>query len=57
VHKRQISQAIPSNERPNAPGEEQENPEAQAQEDPQEDPQAGMEGTRKSTRARKPKRK
>jgi len=48
-------QAIPSNKRPNAPGEEQEDPEAQAQEDPQEDPQEGIEGTRKSTRARKRK--
>ena len=42
AHKRQISQAIPSNERPNAPGEEQEDPEAL-------DPQAGTEGPRKST--------
>jgi hypothetical protein len=36
AHERQISQAIPTNERPNAPGEEQEDPEAQAQEDPRQ---------------------
>jgi hypothetical protein len=50
AHKRQISQAIPSNERPNAPGKEQEDPKAL------EDPQAGTEEPRKSTRTRKPKR-
>jgi len=49
AHKRQISQAIPSNERPNAPDEEQEDPEAEAQGE-------GSEGTRKSARIRKPKR-
>lgn len=46
AHKRQISKAIPSNERPNAPEEEQEDPKVE-----------GSEGTRKSSRARKPKRK
>jgi hypothetical protein len=50
THKRQISQAIPSNERPNAPEEKQEDPKAS------KDPQAGTEGLRKSTRARKPQR-
>lgn len=50
AHKRQISKAIPSNERPNAPEEEQEDPKAEAQGE-------GSEGTGKSTRARKPKRK
>jgi hypothetical protein len=50
AHKRQISEAVPRDERPNAPGEEQEDPEAEAQKDPQE------AGTRKSSRARKPKR-
>ncbi len=50
AHKRQISLAIPSNERPNAPGEEQEDPEAS------EDLQAGTEGLYKSTRAHKPRR-
>jgi hypothetical protein len=45
AHKRQISQAIPSNERPNASGEEQEDPKAQAL----EDPPAGPETPRKNT--------
>ena len=45
AHKRQISEAIASNERPNAPGEKQEDPEAEA----------GLQDTRKSGRARKPK--
>jgi hypothetical protein len=49
AHKRQISQAIPSNKRPNAPEAEQEEPEAQTQGE-------GSEGIHKSTRARKPKR-
>jgi len=60
AYKRQISQAIPSNERPNAPVEEQEDPEAQAQEDPPgrhgRIPTGGShrkaQGPHKSTRAR-----
>jgi hypothetical protein len=51
AHKRQISQAIPSDERPNAPKEEQEDPEAQTQ----AQAQAQGRNPRKSTRARKPK--
>jgi hypothetical protein len=44
AHKRQISEAIASDERPHAPGEEQEHPEAEAQ-------GAGLQGGRKSGRA------
>jgi hypothetical protein len=47
AHKR--PQAIPGNERPNAAEEEQEDPKADARGE-------GSGGTRKSTRARKPKR-
>jgi flagellar biosynthesis/type III secretory pathway protein FliH len=57
THKRQISQAIPRNERDNG---ELSRPKAASQEGTQEGAQEGaqestQEGTRKSLRARKPK--
>jgi hypothetical protein len=51
AHKRQISEAIANNERPNTPGENQEDPEAEVE----AEAEAGLQGTRKSGRARKPK--
>ena len=50
AHKRQISKAIPRNERANVPEDEQ----AEEQEALRV-PQEGLEGTRKSTRVKKAK--
>ncbi len=53
VHKRQISEAIPRNERANAPEDRQAEGQAEGQGQALKDPQEGPKDTRKSTRARK----